>query len=152
MNSNQDRNLTQKQQELVKRLERIRNNRETVKQTESKPQKQRDSTDSQRRNENMQQKRQAPTRSKKKVDHTKTRPVKQSKFARPAEPAPVKVEPKVEYKPRVARPKNKVQRPHATKKKKDEEHYVKQLTNGKKLSQALILSEILDKPVALRRR
>lgn len=149
MNSNLEKNLTQKQQELVKRLENIRNTRETTKQTVNKTQNQRSSTDSQRRNENMQQRQPTSTQS----DHTRTQPAKKNKFARPVEDAPVIVEPKVQYKPRVAQPQKKVQRPRATtKKKKDEEHYIKQLTNGKKLSQAVILSEILDKPVALRRR
>lgn len=153
MNSNQSKNLTQKQQELVKRLESIRNNRESTSQEVKQNKKSKSSANSQRRNEDSRQNRPVPTRSKKQVDNKRTRPVNQSKFARPAEDAPVIVEPRVEYKPRVVQPRKKVQRPRvAITKKKNEDHYIKQLTNGKNLAQAIVLSEILDKPISLRRR
>lgn len=150
MNSNQSKNLTQKQQELVKRLESIRNNRESTGQVVNKN---KSSANAQRRNEDSRQNRPVPTHSKNKVDNKRTRPANQSKFARPAEDAPVIVEQRAEYKPRVVQPRKKVQRPRVTKtKKKNEDHYIKQLTNGKKLAQAIVLSEILDKPISLRKR
>lgn len=153
MNSNQSKNLTQKQKDLVKRLESIRNNRDSTNQELDKAEATRDSVSSQRRNENTRQNRPAPANSRKKVEIKKTRTSKPSEFARPVTEPLVTVEPKVEYKPRFVQPQKRVQRPKvATKKKKDEEHYIKQLSNGKKLSQAIILSEILDKPVALRKR
>ena len=145
----QEKKLTQKQQELVKKLEKIRNSRENTKQQVNKTQKQQTTTDSQRRNENLQQRRLSSKRS----DQARSQPVKQSKFARPTEDRPSAVKPKVEYKPKAARSQRKTQRPPAKpKNKKYEEHYIKRLNTGKKLSQALILSEILDKPVALRRK
>lgn len=153
MNSNQSKNLTQKQQELVKRLENIRNNRDSTSEQLKKPEQTRDSATAQRRNENTRQNRPAPTNTREKVEQKRTRTAKPSEFARPVVEPVVKAEPRIEYKPRIVQPRKRIQQPKvAAKKKKNAEHYINQLSDGKKLSQAIILSEILDKPVALRKR
>lgn len=153
MNSNQSKNLTQKQKDLVKKLESIRNTRGSTIQDSTKPEATRNSGSSQRRNEQARQNRPAPTESRKKVEPKKIRTTKPSEFARPVTEPTVTVKPKVEYKPRFVQPHKRVQRSKvAPKKKKDEDHYIKQLSDGKKLAQAIVLSEILDKPVALRKR
>lgn len=145
MNSNQSKNLTQKQQELVKRLENIRKNKKSV---ESQ-----DTGDSTARNRNAQQNRPVATNSRQTVNQERTRTASQKKFARPAmeAPAKTKAKPIAAYKPRYTRTTKSKQQPKRESNKKNE-NYINQLSNGKRLSQAIILSEILDKPVALRKR
>lgn len=140
MDSKQSRELTQKQKDLVKRLEKIRSNREKTEQSETKQVT--------RRNEKAQQQR--PTTQK------RTRTASERKFARPIPDAPTKVEPNPVYK---AEPVQRQRRAPVTRKKTIQkrqqtktENYIKQLSGGGKLSQAIILSEILDKPLALRKK
>lgn len=153
MNSNQSKNLTQKQKELVKRLESIRNTRGSANEQINTPEKTKGTVSTQRRNENARQNRPAPTTTRKKVEKKRTRTTRPSEFARPAAEPVLTADPRTDIKARVVRPRQRVQQPKvAIKKKNNDDHYIKQLSNGKKLSQAIILSEILAKPVALRKR
>lgn len=153
MNSNQSQKLTQKQKELVKRLENIRSNRDGQNKNLNEEKSGKSSTRSQRRNENTMQN-QDPARNKRKNSQ---RPRTQTTFGRPIEPKSVTADLKEEYQRKSVQKPKKVSRPKKeirSKKRvrKEGEHLIKQLSNGKKLSQAIILSEILDKPVALRRK
>lgn len=142
MNSNQSKNLTPKQRELVKRLEEIRSSKGS-----NQPQ---NTQGSKKRNRNMQKKKPVTTGSRQTVSSKRARTASKEKFARPVREAPAKNKPSSAYKPRYARPTQKDQ--PKKEKAKESGNYINQLSNGQKLSRAIILSEILDKPLALRKR
>lgn len=139
MDSKQSRELTQKQKDLVKRLETIRSNREKTEQFDTKKDTKRNAKAKQNR----------PTSQK------RTRTASERKFARPVSDIPKEPEPIQLSKPELARRKERapVQRKKITStKRKKKENYISQLSGDGKLSQAIILSEILDKPLALRKK
>lgn len=145
MNDNSSGRLTPKQQELVKRLEKIRQNKEVIRQEAPKvepikvePPK--SINKSPRRNEEAQQR-------------TRKAPPKENKFARPT--AERKVPDDFSESLAAQRQRRQVPVPQAKRKaavREKPKRYINQLSDGHSLAQAIVLSEILDKPVALRRR
>lgn len=143
MNNNSSGRLTPKQQELVKRLEKIRQDKEVIRQevaqeipknvTQESPSRNR------RRNEDAQRKRNTQR--------------KESTFARPKVEQKVPAdfsESRITQRQRRQPPVQQIKRKPAVREKNN--RYTTQLANGHSLAQAIVLSEILDKPVALRRR
>lgn len=144
----------QKQQELVKRLEEIRKQRgASAEATETRSEtKRRQPT--QKRNEETQQRRRRgseqrrTTAEQRRKPSSTTQPVEQTRepfdtsyksmenpYQRPTRPRPVKKE---------------MKRIKDT--KKSSETFIDQLSDGNKLAQAIVLSEVLSKPIALRKR
>ncbi len=150
MNRNQSDNMTQKQRELIKKLEEIRSSRDGINQTEKQP----TPTQPKRRNEKYAQKREPVKELAKKK---RKRTVSQEKFARPIEKTPEKTKKTDTYQRNFDKRQQSVRRskkviPVKKVKEKKEKRFLDQLSDGNKLSEAIVLSEILGKPVALRKR
>lgn len=164
MNSNDQRNLNPRQQELIKRLEEIRRQRlEQERKTDKTRPAPARADSSQRRNEQAQQRRKRGTQQQ------PTRPVNQQdaktdrRVAAPRRTAPASSQrPVTQQTPRdtaytqAQRSQAKQRTKTAGSRKKDTKKInskplLEQLSNGNSLSQALILSEVLSKPIALRK-
>lgn len=150
MNRNQSDNMTQKQRELVKKLEEIRLGRDGMNQKEKQP----TPTQPKRRNEKSAQNRE---QAKKPVKKKRKRTASQEKFARPVEKTPKKMNVSPNYQRDFDKRQQSIRRPTKVTpakkiREKKDKRFIDQLSDGNKLSQAIVLSEILDKPVALRRR
>lgn len=144
MNRNEDRRLTPKQEELVKRLEQIRQS----KNKKSQPTKQEPvvSQNKQRKGRN------ADVQQRGQKDRPKERP-KESIFSQGNKNEQTIKRPRRDFtalrKKKEAAEKEK--RRARQKKKKNSSKLTNQLAKGQSLAQAIALSEILDKPVSLRR-
>lgn len=159
MNNKQERPLTPKQKELIKRLEKIRQEEKQAKKTEKKdtvilgrmesaPQE----NTKRRRNEDAQNRQRRKEKAQQKqAQQDRDQPIA-NKYARPQTK---KVEKKkdLQYTPVQRR----TQAPATAKRKrkpakKEKSKLIDQLTNGDSMAQAFVLSELLQKPVALRPR
>lgn len=142
MNSNQSKKLTPKQTELVKRLERIRRNKDSAKEDLTKDASKERAQKAQPRNKNIQQER-------------KESGQKRESFSRPTEGQTERNQRKESPYYDSNRRKNlhkAKKKKTVMKKKKKSKSFMNQLSDGNSLSQAIILSEILDKPVSLRKK
>lgn len=142
MNRNESGRLTPKQQELVKRLEQIRQSKATVKQETPKDANIKRAEETKRRNADVQQNRQRSQ------DHRE----KENKFARPSEEKKKRTKPIRSAAPLQRKNKLVAKKKVQPKAQKESSNLVKQLSSGKSLAQAIALSEVLDQPVSLRRR
>ena len=140
MNNKDQGRLTPKQQELVKRLEQIRQNKKTIQESLSKDTAQQRAKDIKRRNEDAQQR----SRNKKQKEKEFVRPIVEKR--RPTI-ATKTIAPRMR---REEQPKKVVKK--KTNQKNDPGSLIGKLSHGKSLAQAIVLSEILDQPVSLRRR
>ena len=137
MNGNESDRLTPKQQELVKRLEQIRQNKETIKKDATKDTAKKQANEVRGRNAKVKQKR----KQDKQLENKVPRPNKEiMKKVTPVEPFTARKQ------------KQKVRKKENKKIKKKSSDLLRQLSHGKSLAQAISLNEILDKPVSLRRK
>lgn len=142
MNRNESGRLTPKQQELVKRLEQIRQSKSTVKQETPKNANRKRAEEINRRNADVQQNRQKSQENRE----------KENKFARPNEEKRKEITPIQRSAPLKRKNRQNAKKKVQPKRKKKSSNLVKELSSGKSLAQAIALSEILDRPVSLRRR
>lgn len=134
MNSNESKKLSPKQKELVKRLEEIRRNKNNTKEDSKETTKK-----GQPRNKNMQQERNKSKQKKK-------------SFARPTEERTQRKETPSYASNRRMKTNEPKKNQTVTKRKEKSKDLINQLSKGNSLSQAIVLSEILGKPVSLRRK
>lgn len=143
MNRNEDRRLTPKQEELVKRLEQIRQSKKQNSQTKEPEAVPNQTKQRKGHNADVQQRGQK--------NSPKERP-KESIFSQEKKTQTIK-RPRRDYtalrKKKEAAEKEK--RRARQKRKKNSSKLTDQLAKGQSLAQAIALSEILDKPVSLRR-
>ncbi|SHE93469.1 hypothetical protein SAMN02745249_01465 [Atopostipes suicloacalis DSM 15692] len=138
-------NLNPKQEKLVKRLEEIRRKRnmqETQKATPDRTKEKRslEQQDSQKRNRNKQQR---PTRKTKQSSTPSAQKRKQLTQSKKREPS----RKSTSYPGQYATTKQSTQS-----KQQSKNRLIEKLSDGDQLADAIILSEILSKPVALRNR
>ena len=147
MDSNNS-NLNPKQKDLVKRLEEIRQNRK-MQETQEKVQKKAPSKRSLEQQD----------RSKKRNRNQQQRPAKKAQQA-PTAGRQKKKQSTQSQKQRSARKQTSYPRkyssvkqpPQSKQTRKNKDRLIEQLSDSDKLADAIILSEILSKPVALRKR
>ena len=142
MNRNESGPLTPKQKELVKRLEQIRRSKTTAKEETLVDANKKRTDDNKRRNAEVQKNRRDSQQKRE----------KENKFARPNEEKRKSFASSRPSTPLKRKKRERVAKKVRPDKKEKTSDLIKKLSTGQSLGQAIALSEILDRPVSLRRK